>query len=101
MTNRQLAEMMANGWGEWMHEPSHSGICYTMYKYYDGWGNQPVGINKDGQDILVRKWDDLAWEFPTEDLYKEYRHQKIQKTAEIDARLDRLDREVKAIKYFG
>lgn len=95
MTHRQLAEMMANGWGEWIHSPSNSGVCYTTYRYFDKQKDQPVHLNNEGQDILVRKWEDALWEFPSEDLYREYKFKREQKITEVDARLDRLDREIK------
>ena len=70
MTHRQLAEMMVNGWGEWMHNPLHSGVVYTTYKYLDVEGDWPLGKNSDGQDIVVRAFGETNWQFPTKEVYE-------------------------------
>ena len=72
MTNRQLAEMMANGWGEWMHNPSHSGVVYSTYKYIDVESDCPLAKNADGQEIVVKKFGENNWQFPKADLYLDF-----------------------------
>lgn len=69
MTHRELAELMASGWGEWTHNPSHSGTVYTTYKYTEDEANEPIGKNSDGQEILIRKFRETAWIAPTKEVY--------------------------------
>lgn len=69
MTNRQLAELMATGWGEWMHSPSHSGVVYSTYKYLDAEGDLPLGKNTDGQEIVIRAFGETNWQFPIKEVY--------------------------------
>lgn len=67
VTNRLLAKWLAEGNGEWKHSPSHSGIVYTTYKYFESEADKQVSINSDGQIILVRRWEDEEWHSPTYD----------------------------------
>ena len=69
MTHRQLAELMAHGWGEWMHNPSHSGCVYSSYKYTLIDADRPLGKNDEGQEIVVRGFGETNWQFPTKELY--------------------------------
>ena len=68
ITHAELAELMALGYGVWKHEPSHSGICYTTYKFNEEDWDKEVGINSEGQKILIRRFHDIyreGWHEPT------------------------------------
>lgn len=106
MTNRQLAEMMANGWGEWMHNPSHSGVVYSTYKYLDVEGNWPLAKNADGQEIVVRKFGESSWQFPKADLYLNFLEERNDKfnylsswLSNIEERVDFVEQRVKVHEW--
>ena len=69
MTHRQLAELMASGWGEWMHNPSNTGTVYTSYKYTLLDADHPLGKNSEAPEIVVIGFGDTNWQFPTKELY--------------------------------
>ena len=58
ITHSKLAELMALGYGVWKHEPSHSGTCYTTYKFNEEDWDKEITINSEGQKILIRKFHD-------------------------------------------
>lgn len=64
MTNRQLAEWVAKGYGEYTHEDM--GIASLALVYY-----------KDEEDnsvlstTLIRRWRDTEWSKPTRAIYEE------------------------------
>lgn len=106
MTNRQLAEMMANGWGEWMHNPSHSGVVYSTYKYLDVESNWPLAKNADGQEIVVRKFGESNWQFPKADLYLNFLEERNDKfnylsswLSNIEERVDFVEQRVKVHEW--
>lgn len=63
MTNRQLAEWLTKGNGEYTH--SNKTSAFVVFSYSIGTGNQPVagGFN-------IRTWDSEEWVEPTVDIYK-------------------------------
>ena len=65
MTNRQLAEWCAKGFGQWKHEPSNSGTVYHSY-----WNIEEVEDDFVGDDIVVRPWGTYEWIEPTKDVYE-------------------------------
>lgn len=67
ITNKQLAEWLAQGKGEWKHEPSNSGKVYDFYWFDPKDADKRITINEEGQRIVVRKYGDSEWHSPTED----------------------------------
>jgi len=67
ITNKQLAEWLAEDNGEWKHEPSHSGKVYDFYWFDPKDADTQITINEEGQRIVVRKYGDSEWYSPTED----------------------------------
>ena len=65
VTHRELAEWLAKGNGEWKHEPSHSGIVYTTYKYLECEADSPITLNVCNQRIVVRRFGEKEWHSPT------------------------------------
>lgn len=69
MTNRQLAELMAKGYGEWIGGPVR--LPCTMYSY---------PLSREGSDVdddmRVRPWGSAEWTIPTVDIYNDFCHPK-------------------------
>lgn len=61
VTHEELAEWCAKGKGVWKHEPSDLGDVYSTYKFNEIEADMPILIDKDGRNILVRKWNDREW----------------------------------------
>lgn len=65
MTNRQLAEWLAKGKGEYTYETSSLAFNYWQYSK----GNED---NKSvGGYIFIRRWNDTEWSRPTKAIYEE------------------------------
>lgn len=64
MTNRQLAEWVAKGYGEYTHEDG--GITSLALVYYKGEEDNSVSST-----TLIRRWKDTEWSKPTRDIYEE------------------------------
>lgn len=67
ITNKELAEWLAEGNGEWKHEPSHSEKVYDFYWFDPKDADKKITINEEGQRIVVRKYGDSEWHSPTYD----------------------------------
>lgn len=67
ITNKELAEWLAQGKGEWKHEPSNSGKTYDFYYFAPKDADRQITINKENQRIVVRKYGDAEWHSPTYD----------------------------------
>ena len=70
LTNRELAEWLAKGNGEWKLEPSYSGIVYTTYKYLEYEADFSITLNRYNQRIVVRRFGEKEWHSPTRDYIK-------------------------------
>ncbi|MBR6612910.1 MAG: hypothetical protein IKK93_11925 [Campylobacter sp.] len=66
ITNKELAEWLAQGKGEWKHEPSNSGKIYDFYRFDPKDADKRITINEEGRRIVVRKYGDSEWHSPTE-----------------------------------
>ena len=67
ITNKELAEWLPEGKGEWKHEPSNSGKVYDFYWFDPKDADKRITVNGEGQRIVVKKYDDSEWHSPTED----------------------------------
>ena len=65
MTNRQLAEWLAKGNGEYTYETSSLAFNYWQYSKGNE-DNKPVGGY-----IHIRRWKDTEWMKPTKAIYEE------------------------------
>ena len=63
MTNRQLAEWLARGNGEYTY--INSGLACTYYGYFKSTQNDHVSDN-----LRIRSWDSEEWVMPTVDIYE-------------------------------
>lgn len=64
MTNRQLAEWVGKGYGEYTHE--NGGIASLALVYYKGEEDNSVSST-----TLIRHWGDTEWMKPTKAIYEE------------------------------
>ena len=64
MTNRQLAEWVGKGYGEYTHEDG--GIASLALVYYKGEEDNSVSST-----TLIRHWKDTEWSKPTKAIYEE------------------------------
>lgn len=64
MSNRQLAEWLAKGNGEFTHE--NGGIASLALVYYKGEEDNSVSVT-----TLIRHWGDTEWVKPTKAIYEE------------------------------
>lgn len=64
MTNRQLAEWVAKGYGEYTHEDMD--IASLAFVYYKSEEDNPVSVT-----TLIRRWNDTEWVKPTKAIYEE------------------------------
>lgn len=64
MTNRQLAEWLAKGNGEYSSETSS--LTFNYWQYSKGDEDKPVG-----DYYLIRHWKDTEWMKPTKAIYEE------------------------------
>lgn len=64
MTQRQLAEWLANGNGEFSYETSS--LTFNYWQYSKGDEDKPVG-----NYFRIRHWRDTEWSKPTRAIYEE------------------------------
>lgn len=64
MTNRQLAEWLAKGNGEFSYETSS--LIFNCWQYSEGDEDEPVG-----DYFILRHWGDTEWSKPTKAIYEE------------------------------
>lgn len=64
MTNRQLAELMAKGYGELRYR--HNLLVKTHFRY------DINNEDKPKNDVVIRPWGSDEWLEPTVDIYEEY-----------------------------
>lgn len=64
MTNRQLAEWLAKGNGEYSYETSS--LTFNYWQYSKGDEDKPVGGY-----FRIRRWRDTEWSKPTKAIYEE------------------------------
>lgn len=67
MTNRQLSEWLARGFGERVldGEAFKCEVSHSLYDYFVEEGNKPIK-----RDILIRHWGSDEWVKPTVDIYE-------------------------------
>ena len=63
MTNRQLAEWLAKGNGQYTTDVSSR--IYANYCYYKG-----ESYNEVDRSVIIRSWDSEEWVEPTVDIYE-------------------------------
>lgn len=64
MTQRQLAEWLAKGHGEYSYETNS--LTFNYWQYSKGDEDKPVG-----NYFLIRRWGDTEWSKPTKAIYEE------------------------------
>ena len=64
MSQRQLAEWLARGNGEYSYETSS--LTFNYWQYSKGDEDKPVG-----NYFLIRRWGETEWVKPTKAIYKE------------------------------
>lgn len=71
MTNRQLAELIAKGYGQQgFHYESFIEV-YSSYNYLGSDDDTPVGTK-----TMIRPWGSSEWVRPTVDIYNDFCHPK-------------------------
>lgn len=63
MTNRQLAELLARGYGEWRYDDGKE--CHSTYNYDEDDQDKQVD-----EDIIIRSWREDDWKSPVKDVYE-------------------------------
>lgn len=70
MTNRQLAELLAKGYGQKSTINNEvANLITSFYDYYDDGGMDDVEVDKD---VRIRAWGSDDWEIPYEDVYYKF-----------------------------
>lgn len=64
MTNRELSELLAKGYGEWRYDDGDE--CHTTYEYSEDEQNNLVD-----EDVVIRAWREVDWKSPIKDIYNE------------------------------
>lgn len=67
MTQRQICELLAKGYGEVMVDDEMETEVYPTYFYSKGFQDKPVADN-----VRIRPWGVDDWLVPTVDIYEEY-----------------------------
>lgn len=83
MTNRQFAEFIALGNGEFKYDDSNE--VHTYYVYDEDEEDNPVD-----EDVVTRLWGERDWETPTEEMYKKYVTDITYSHRDIDYILDKV-----------
>lgn len=83
MTNRQFAEFVSLGNGEFKYDDSTE--VHTYYVYDEDEGDCHVD-----EDVVVRLWGEQDWETPTEEMYKKYVTDTVYSHRDIDYILDKV-----------
>lgn len=65
MTQRQLCELLAKGYGEFMVDDEMETELYPTYFYSKGNGDKHVADN-----VRIRPWDSKDWLVPTKEVYE-------------------------------
>ncbi len=74
MTNRQLSELIAKGYGEWKFNSSPTIFAYNHYlEPYD---------DDIVDEVLVRPWGSEKWIRPTVDIYNGFCHPRCEEDRE-------------------
>ena len=66
MTNRQLAEWLAKGNGEYTSDSERAISAFIVWSYPKGEEDKIVR-----NDVLIRRWKDTEWSKPTKAIYEE------------------------------
>ncbi len=56
ITNKELAEWLAHGKGEWKHEPSNSGKIYDFYYFNPNDADKQITINEENKNRCKKIW---------------------------------------------